>query len=146
MRLALLGAALLLMACPLPPGDDDTAVEDDATDDDDAAPLEPRWSAIQVRFEARCGCHVGQNRGDFTGLATYDGGYDALVGTASNDVPDMPRVTPFDPENSYLWHKLNNTQDSVGGDGSRMPQSQNGLPESDRDAVLTWIEAGAPKD
>jgi hypothetical protein len=58
----------------------------------------------------------------------------------------MARITPFDPEASYLLHKLNDTQGSVGGAGSRMPQTEAGLPQSDRDAVRAWIEAGALKD
>lgn len=141
---------LLLAGCPsaIEPSEDDAGDDDTfpLDDDDTSPPLEPTWTAIQIRFEARCSCHVSQSRGDFSGLATYDRGYAVLVDAPSHDVPSMPRITPFEPENSYLWHKLNNTQESVGGDGTRMPQTQNGLPQTDRDAIEQWILAGAPKD
>ncbi len=145
-RLALALSLALAAACPPELDDDDALDDDDTSDDDDAVPLEPTWTAIQQRFEARCSCHVSQSRGGFTGLATYDRGWDVLVGAASRDLPDMPRVTPFEPENSYVWHKLNNTQDSVGGDGGRMPLTEYGLPDTDLDAIEEWILAGAPKD
>jgi len=52
-------------------------------------------------------------------------------------------IQPGDLDASYLWHKLNDTQTSVGGDGSAMPSSGPGLSAEERAAVEQWIPEGA---
>ncbi|RMG97729.1 MAG: hypothetical protein D6705_08100 [Deltaproteobacteria bacterium] len=61
----------------------------------------------------------------------------------------MMLVAPSDVDGSYLWHKVNGTQTSVGGGGGAMPADGMGmsLADLDPDAVDTiraWIECGAP--
>lgn len=52
---------------------------------------------------------------------------------------DLPRVSPFNPSESWLMHKLEGTSGA-----SRMPPSTSGaLPEAVIAAFRTWIEAGA---
>ena len=69
----------------------------------------------------------------------------AIVGIASTQLPSLDRVEAFEPELSYLMHKLQNTQLSVGGTGSRMPSV--GLPfdEVTLATVRSWIRAGAQR-
>ena len=97
--------------------DDDSGDDDSAGDDDDATPCDTSWLeevpnvslAFQLEpiFLATCDpCHTVQDRGDLQFVAA--GVRDVLV-----DVPnilgyggDLPRVTPGDPEASYILHKL----------------------------------------
>ena len=60
----------------------------------------------------------------------------------SIDVPNMPRVTPAMPANSYLWHKINGTHLQVGGAGSQMPLGVP-LPPGDLRLIEQWILDGA---
>ena len=64
------------------------------------------------------------------------------MGVASSDVPSMNRVEPFDPQNSYLWHKLNGTMTSVGGTGSQMPKTGS-LTTTELALIEQWIVDGA---
>ena len=57
----------------------------------------------------------------------------------------MKRVTPNQPDNSYLVHKVQGTHldVGVGGSGSRMPLNRSPLSQSDIDLIRDWIQAGA---
>ncbi len=79
------------------------------------------------------GCHGGS--GGFT-LS-----YNNLLAN-SIDVPAMPRIDPGVPDNSYVWHKLQGTQGSVGGAGSRMPLG-GPLSQLELDLIEQWILDGA---
>lgn len=37
------------------------------------------------------------------------------------EVPALKRIRPFRPDSSYLVHKIQGTQTTVGGSGARMP-------------------------
>jgi hypothetical protein len=63
----------------------------------------------------------------------------ALVGVASLQVPELNRVEPADPDNSYLIDKLEGTQ----AVGSRMPQGGPFLNQETIDLVRDWIANGA---
>jgi len=56
----------------------------------------------------------------------------------------LPRVTPGDPEASYLVHKLRGTHLEVGGSGSQMPQGGVGVSQDLLALVERWILQGAP--
>lgn len=73
---------------------------------------------------------------------TAGNAYGALVGVPAGQLPGMPRVTPFNLGQSYLWHKLNNTQGSVGGSGSQMPLGST-LTATELAIIQQWIEDGA---
>jgi hypothetical protein len=100
---------------------------------------------VQPIFSANCalaGCHAGtspaQGMNLSAGLA-----YDNIVNVPANERPGMMRVRPLQPDSSYLVHKIQGTQASVGGSGGRMPLG--GAPLSDQQISLirAWIAAGA---
>ena len=127
-------------------GETDTDTDSDAdtdtdTDADADTGGDTTYSDIAPILESTCRpCH-------YMPPATPSGGFEltdasSLVGVASNQLTSMSYVTPGDPDNSYLWHKLAGTQASVGGSGVRMP-SASGLPQGDLDAIEAWILGGA---
>ena len=66
-----------------------------------------------------------------------------IVNVASNAVPAMNRITPNDPSQSYLWHKINGTHISVGGFGAQMPPIGGPLPPATIQMITDWINQGA---
>jgi hypothetical protein len=97
---------------------------------------------IQPLWDANCaGCHIG---GGASGGLALDSGYTTLVGVASTQLSSMDRVDPGATATSYLWHKLEDTQGTVGGTGVRMPYG--GALTTEQLAVIeTWIGEGAPE-
>jgi hypothetical protein len=100
---------------------------------------------IQPIFTANCalsGCHAGtlpqQGQNLSEGVA-----YQNIVNVASSERPGMKRVLPFQPDSSYLVHKIQGTQLSVGGSGERMPLGGAALTQSQIDIIRAWILAGA---
>jgi hypothetical protein len=100
---------------------------------------------IQPIFTANCalsGCHAGtspqqgQNLSD--GLA-----YQNIVNVNSNERPGMKRVLPFQPDSSYLVHKIQGDQASVGGQGGQMPLGMTPLTQQQINLIRAWITAGA---
>lgn len=84
------------------------------------------------------GCHVGA--GAPQGLRLDAGNsYALLVNVASTQVPSLLRVSPGDPQNSYLVQKIEGRA-AVGG---RMPLGRNPLPQASIDLVRSWIAGGA---
>lgn len=65
-----------------------------------------------------------------------------LVGVPSTGAP-LVRVEPGCPDASYLWAKINGTQNEVGGGGGRMPQGLSPLPQASLDTIEEWIINGA---
>ncbi len=102
---------------------------------------------LQPIFNAQCVyCHVTGAENGGLNLARASS-YASLVGTTSTESP-LPRVTPGQPDKSYLWHKLNGTHVSVGGSGNAMPMSDPPrlLEPAQRALFKAWIEAGAPNN
>ena len=59
----------------------------------------------------------------------------------------MDLVEPFEPENSYLVHKLRDTHREIGGEDDIMPPpSRDPLTEAQILTVEEWIAQGAPRD
>lgn len=104
---------------------------------------------IQPILDEHCveGCHEPDGEWGFL-LDMSGSAYDAIVGVAAPQLPSMSIIEPGDPENSYLWHKINGTQASVGGAGLMMPKPRPGMqstvltPEQFT-ALEQWILAGA---
>ncbi|HEU4624414.1 MAG TPA: hypothetical protein VFS52_06625 [Steroidobacteraceae bacterium] len=67
--------------------------------------------------------------------------YAMLVNAPSVEVPALNRVTPGDPDNSYLIQKLEGRA-AVGG---QMPLGQPPLPAATIAAIRQWITNGAPQ-
>ncbi|MCP4807689.1 MAG: hypothetical protein GY913_27110 [Proteobacteria bacterium] len=128
--------------------DSDADADTDADSDADSdADTDPTYDAdIVPLFEANCtdyGCHL--NRESINSLdATVAYGF--LTTEMSEDIPSMPKVDPGDPENSYLFLKLEGTHVDAGGAGARMPKGQDPLSAEELALVEAWIDAGAPEN
>ena len=87
-------------------------------------------------------CHNGNPfvPGNFSGT----GAYAALVGRASFEKPNLLRVAPGDPDNSYMVHKLEGGPNIV---GERMPRGGGPFLTSGQMLVIRrWIAQGAAND
>ena len=114
--------------------------------------LQPTFSSIQHEiFDttdpsgrlACVNCHIGVTPP--AGLNLTSGlSYNNLVGVGSRERPGVMRVSPGDPENSYIVHKL---EGRTGIIGVRMPRG-NGpfLTEGQLLVIKRWIEQGAKND
>lgn len=84
-----------------------------------------------------CGaCHIGSALGGLD-LAADAGLMDRLRAPSSTG---MPFVTPGDPSQSYLWHKVAGTHADVGGAGTLMPPPAP-LSDDHQQRLRAWIEA-----
>jgi hypothetical protein len=68
--------------------------------------------------------------------------YASTVGVNSVEMPQLHRVTPNDPANSYLFRKIT----GAGITGDRMPLNQPPLSDAQIALVRDWIRRGAPND
>ena len=88
------------------------------------------------------GCHAGtspaQNQNLSAGLA-----YANLVNVPANEAPGLMRVRPGQPDSSYLVHKIQGTQATVGGSGGRMPLGGTPLTAAQIARIRAWISLGA---
>lgn len=92
----------------------------------------------------RCGaCHItGKEPGN---MALVPGRtWQSLVGQPSVELPTMLRISAGNPNESYVWYKLNGSHRKVGGSGVRMPMHQPPLPNAFMVVFEKWIEQGAP--
>jgi hypothetical protein len=131
----------LLIACGSGNGD---SAEDVAYTD-----VEALWYG-----ECALACHGGGLGGDELLNLEEGSSHTALVGVPSEQLPSMNRVEPGEPEQSYLWHKLNGTHLNAGGTGEPMPKAWSfsegsgtidhyPLDTADLELVETWILQGA---
>lgn len=67
--------------------------------------------------------------------------FSSIIDVRSSEMPDVFRVTPFDPNGSYLFRKL---VCDGGILGSCMPASISHADPAMVSLFLNWIEAGAP--
>jgi hypothetical protein len=78
---------------------------------------------------------------------TTDSSYAHLFERASKELPAMRRVRAFRPDSSYLVHKIQGTQASVGGSGVRMPEGcipgTSCLSNATINIIRNWILQGA---
>lgn len=103
---------------------------------------------IQPIFTSNCalsGCHAGtapqQGQNLSAGVA-----YANIVCVASGERAGMMRVRPFQPDSSYLVHKIQGTQADVGGSGGQMPLGGTPLSQQQIALIRAWIAAGAPNN
>jgi len=112
-----------------PPPDDDVTLSGD----------------VQPIFTANCafsGCHAGTNPALGQNLSAGQS-YGSIVDVVSQEAPALMRVRPFLPDSSYLVHKIQGTQGSVGGSGGRMPLGGAPLTADQIATIRAWITAGA---
>lgn len=99
-------------------------------------------ASVQPIFDKECvKCHGPEKQKaklDLSpGLA-----YKSLVNTPSKEDPTLMRVKPGDPDQSYLWLKLEHKT----GEGDGMPKGFFGsrrLSQKELDAIKAWISSGA---
>ena len=72
--------------------------------------------------------------------------YDAIVNVPSAQLPSMNRITPGSPDQGYLIHKLQGTQQGVLGSGERMPRGGSPLAPSVIAMMRQWVSEGAPRN
>ena len=113
--------------------------------------LAPTFSSIQRDIlnasdasgrPACTSCHNGNPfvPGNYTGT----GAYNALVNARSVEKPNLLRVAPGDPDNSYMVHKLEGGPNIV---GERMPRGGGPFLTSGQMLVIRrWIAEGARND
>jgi hypothetical protein len=88
-------------------------------------------------------CHLpGGAQG---GLSLYPDAWSELVGVPSRQ-SQLMQVEPGSPDRSYLYIKLIDTGESVGGSGLLMPVQQAPLDPGQVETIRLWIEQGAEKN
>jgi uncharacterized protein YjdB len=87
------------------------------------------------------GCHTGGAPAQGMNLSAGQT-FTNTVNVASNESP-LLRIDPFDPDLSYLVHKIQGTQATVGGSGSQMPLGGAALSQAQIDTVRAWVALGA---
>jgi hypothetical protein len=114
-------------------------------DEDDGGDEVTLSGDVQPIFTGNCaltGCHAGSDPQE--GMSLGEGlAFSNVVNVAARQLLSMNRVTPNQPDNSYLVHKVQDTHMAAGGSGSRMPEGQPPLSQSDIDLIRAWIQAGA---
>jgi len=115
--------------------DCDTLVDEDVGNETTTA------ADVQLVVNARCAsCHTTGSSGGMT-MGTNNV-WAATVNVPSTQASGMDRIEPGDPDNSYIWRKIEGTQAAAGGSGSQMPFGGS-LNSADRDVWETWILEGA---
>jgi hypothetical protein len=112
-------------------------------------PPDPSATFTRVQTEiftptcAVIGCHDPAGQANSAGLNLRPGtAYAQIVGTPSSQMPQLRRVAPNDPDNSYLYRKIT----GVGIISDRMPQASPPLSDAQIRLVRDWIRRGAPND
>jgi hypothetical protein len=95
---------------------------------------------VQPVFDLNCApCHISGASAQLS--LTAANSYRQLVGVNSFEVPAIKRVQPGEPDNSYLFSKINcDTPQS----GDRMPQGGPALSPAQQALINDWIAIGAP--
>lgn len=118
-------------SCTFDPGDAGRCVDNDT-------------DTVGAIFERTCGgaaCHIGEESPAHGLDLGAEAAREGLVGIPSLEVPELLRVEPGRPEDSYLYCKLvAECDDRI---GERMPAGAPPLSDSDLEAIRRWIAAGA---
>jgi len=103
---------------------------------------------VQPIFTTSCavsGCHDAGSLS--AGMVLEEGRLfdpgEGIVGVPSQEAPGVLRVKPGSSAESYLIHKLQGTQDTVGGAGDPMPLGGEPLSEATLQVIRDWIDQGA---
>ena len=106
-----------------------------------ATPLQPTLASIQDRvFTPICTvCHAGAGAPQGLRLDAANS-YALLVAVSSNEAPGVMRVSPGQPDASYLVQKI----EGHAAVGARMPLGGPYLDDATIAVIRQWIAAGAP--
>jgi hypothetical protein len=85
-------------------------------------------------------CHIGAGAPEGLQLDAAHS-YNLLVGVPSTEQPELDRVKPGDPDDSYMVRKI---EGLAGIQGGQMPLGETPLPQATIDAIRQWITNGAP--
>ena len=85
------------------------------------------------------GCHAGSNPQQGQDLSEGQS-FSNIVGVRSNERPDLLRIAPGDPDNSYLVKKIMGDPDIV---GAQMPLGRAPLSAEQINLVREWVTEGA---
>ena len=110
-------------------------------------PIDPTATFTRVQSEiftptcANIGCHdpLGQQS---QLILSAGRAYEQTVSRSSVEMPNLLRVAPGNPDNSYLYRKIT----GAGITGDRMPQGRPPLSDAQIRLVRDWIRRGAPND
>ena len=97
---------------------------------------------VQPIFDQTCalaGCHSAAS-GSASLVLAAGSALDNLVGVPSSQQPGTDRVTPEDPDNSYIVRKI---EGASGISGGRMPLNRSPLSATQITTIRTWITEGA---
>lgn len=95
----------------------------------------------EIFGEICAACHTGANAPRGLRLDSVDNAYAYLVNQAADEVPELMRVNPGNPDDSYIIHKLEGAANIVGG---QMPLGGPYLTQAQINKVRAWITNGAP--
>jgi hypothetical protein len=110
-------------------------------------PIDPTATFTRVQNEiftptcGQLGCHDALGHQESL-ILSPGRAYAMTVGVASIETPQLARVAPSDPANSYLYRKIT----GAGITGDRMPQNLPYLSDAQTKLVRDWIRRGAPND
>ncbi len=126
-------------------GDEETGDEETGAEETGEEPEATLSNINDTIFALRCSfCHteLAASSGE-AGKLKLDGTdlHDSLVGVESEFAPQLDRVVPGDPENSFLMVKILGMQGF--GEGDPMPPTGSLLSEADIDLIRQWILDGA---
>jgi hypothetical protein len=109
-------------------------------------PLPPTIEAIQEHvFTPICSrCHHGALAPEGLHLSDTQTSYDNLVNVASQEEPQLKRVLPGDPDDSYIIHKIEGTQESGDQMPDGCPSAEPCLDAETIAVIRQWIADGAP--
>lgn len=110
-------------------------------------PADATFTRVQREvFTPKCalsGCHLGPASIAQEGMVLSEGSsFDQIVMVRANQNPDLFRIAPFDPGNSYLVRKITPGSIIV---GDKMPQTGE-ISDAERQLVVDWVARGAPRD
>lgn len=132
--------SLLLVLFTLTGCDRDDGVVDPGGDESMLAEIQ------RSIFDGSCavtGCHIGQSAFGSLDLSSADRAFENLVGVPATLNPELSRVEPGDPDNSFLIIKLEGGARLV---GSQMPLDRPPLGAAQIQLVRDWIAAGAERE
>ncbi|RME50303.1 MAG: hypothetical protein D6795_10310 [Deltaproteobacteria bacterium] len=110
--------------------------------------LPATFSEVQSKiFVSSCAfsqCHGQGSRQGGLNLDPAEGDvYAEIVGVPSTEVPDLNRIEPGSPQESYLYLKL---IDDPAITGALMPLTGGPLDADRLESIRSWIESGAQND
>jgi hypothetical protein len=90
-------------------------------------------------------CHAGAGAPE--GMQLSAGvSYDMIVNVASQEQPELDRIKPGDPDDSYLLQKIEGTAATGAQMPDGCPVTQPCLDQATIDAIRQWVSDGAPNN